>query len=195
MVPVSRLISPIKAHRLADELTHLQQVDKPLAVAPVHVHRDVVELLVQLQRVGHRQIPVQLRPLPEHHADLARVFAALLPGIQAVNPHAAPVGHQDAAQHLDRRGLARAVGADVAHHFAALQREGHVLHRFLRGVLPVKERANRALQARLRFGDLKGLAQVFHFNRCHISSFLSGRDVREAAFLRKAPLELSRKAL
>ncbi|MNI45181.1 hypothetical protein D3C73_995970 [compost metagenome] len=74
-------------------------------------------------RVLQGQIPPQLRALPEHDADLPGQRFALRHRVEPTDGHAPRTWHQDACQHLDGGGLARAVGSYVPDRFPRLHRK------------------------------------------------------------------------
>ena len=80
-----------------------------------------VDLLEQAERLDDRDVPPELRPLAEDHADRRDVAGALAVRHEAVAHDLARGRRQDAGQHLDRGRLAGAVGPDVADHLARLR--------------------------------------------------------------------------
>jgi len=98
----------------------LQQLAAPLPNLP---RRNAVQLAVVIQRRGRRMVPGNTQVLRQepHPAP-----AAAIAGRQAQQPGAAgPLPH-DAQQDLDKRGLARAVGAQQAEDFARPHVQRHL---------------------------------------------------------------------
>ena len=92
--------------------------------APVAVGRHAVDVAQQLERVEQRQVPPELRALPEDDADPPRQLrSAARAGLEPGDRDAPAGRHEDAGQHLDRRRLAGPVRADVADHLARARRE------------------------------------------------------------------------
>ena len=123
----------VATHALAEtELTHRDVVQR----FQVHEHRefvpgpeiftvpDPVDIPKQIEGLDNGQIPPQLGPLAEHHADIGRVGDAVAPRDAAVDLAPSRVGHQDAGEDFHGRGLARPVRTDIAHQFSRFQFEG-----------------------------------------------------------------------
>ena len=122
---------------------------------------DVVDAAQQLEGFDHGDVPPELRALAEHDADGFHVLAALAPGNEAVDANlAARTGHQDAGEHLDGGGLAGAVGADVADHLAAVDREADAVHRGDGAVLAHEKILDRAPDAFAAFERAEVLAEI-----------------------------------
>ena len=117
------------AHRRVDELVELQQLGALVEPVAVRAAVDLVDVAEQVERVGERQVPPQQRALPEHHADSPRERDAVARRHEPGDVHFARARHEHAGEHLDRRALARAVGADVAEHLARVDAERHVVDR------------------------------------------------------------------
>ena len=71
-------------------------------------------------------------------------------------------GVEQPGEHLEGRGLARAVGAQEAHALAGRDLEGDAVHRLHGGVVPVEERAEGGLEAGRALVDLVVLPQSLH---------------------------------
>src|ERR1700722_17871392 len=119
--------------------------------------RDVVDAPQQLEGLDHRDVPPQLRALAKHHADGFHVLAALAVGKVPIDADFAAGGNQNPGEHLDCGGFPRAVGPDVANHFAAFDGETHAVHRGIGSVIANEEFLYRAPHA---FAPLEG-AEVF----------------------------------
>ena len=94
---------------------------------------DLVHQLLKAQGVQHRQFARHReRTAATHHGDAAEERVASLPRGMAKHRRLPGAGMQHPAQHLESGGLAGAVRADEADHFALphLERDGaHRLHR------------------------------------------------------------------
>ena len=89
-----------------------------------------IDIPDQLKGIDHRHIPPELRALPEHHADVAHMFLALLPGRFPIDAAGAAVWREDAAHDFNAAAFARSVGPDVSDHLPILNREAYVAQRF-----------------------------------------------------------------
>ena len=117
------------ADRGVEQATEVEQLEELLEVASVAVGGDAVDLLQQLEGVPQGQVPPQRGALSEDHPDPPREVGAADTRLEPGHADLARRRHEDAGEHLDRRGLSRAVGTDVAHHLAGLDRERQVVHR------------------------------------------------------------------
>ncbi len=102
--------------------------EDPLGPLPPEFRRNGVNPQVEAEILGRRQFLVE-GELLGHVADHA-LDPLGLP--EDVDPrHLAPAGGraQDAAEHADRRGLARSVGAEKTEDLAPLHRKGDPVHR------------------------------------------------------------------
>src|ERR671916_22914 len=79
--------------------------------------------------IPQRQIPPQLAPLTEYHADLAGQPAPLRHRTESAGAYPATARHQNAGDQLDRGGLARTVGSDVAHRLTGMDAGSDLVHR------------------------------------------------------------------
>src|SRR5207244_12541572 len=98
-------------------------------IALVELGGESLDVAGQLERLDEWEVPPELHPLAEHHADAPGELGPLPGRDQARDRDPAPRRHEDAGQHLHRRGLARAVRADVADEASWLDREGQVRDR------------------------------------------------------------------
>src|SRR5215467_107947 len=87
-----------------------------------------VEVTEQTQRIDQRQIPPELRTLPEDDADTRRQFSPLLHRIESCHAHRPSARYQDARQHFDRRALASSIWPDQADHLAMVHMQREVIH-------------------------------------------------------------------
>ena len=125
---------------------------------------NVVDAPQQLERLDDGDVPPELGALPENHADGFHVVAALAEGNEAVDANLAARGHQNAGEHLDAGGFARAVGPDVAHHFAALDRKAHAVDGGNRPVVAHKQILDRAPHPFAPVKRAKMLAKIVDVN-------------------------------
>ena len=95
--------------------------------------RDAVDRGEERDVLVHRQVAVEGEPLREV-ADLPREGVALPMGIEPAGPYRPRGGSEQAQDHAEGGGLARAVGPDEAEHLAAEHVEAHVAHRHERAV-------------------------------------------------------------
>jgi hypothetical protein len=94
---------------LVGELDQLQQL--------VHGARALVPAAVHLEHLGHGELGLEPAGL-QHDAEAVAQRALAAGGVGAEHAHRAGVGQAVALEDLDRRGLARAVGAEEAEHLA-----------------------------------------------------------------------------
>ena len=102
------------------ETERLGEAVEVLAMPPLG---DAVDVAQELEGVGQRQVPPELRALAEDDPDAARELDPLPRRIEARDPETACGGHEDPGEHLDGGRLSCAVRPDVADHRAALDRE------------------------------------------------------------------------
>ena len=131
------------------------------------VGRDAVDFRVQLERFARGQVPPKLVFLAEHERELAAVAVGALP--RDVTEHAgrAAGGIKQPGEHLERGGLARAVGTEKTDEFAGFDLEADVVDGDELFVLAVEKPFDRAAKTRLLFVGAKGLGQTADFNDGH----------------------------
>ena len=155
---------PFAQRQLADRRAHepfeIEEPGELGQVFPVAVPRNVVDRAQQLERLAQRQIPVQLAALSEHDADVLGVGLTLLVRNEAGDADSPGCGHENTGQHLDRRRLAGAVGADIADDFARLKTKADALDGRLLLVFAREERAKRPAQPGLAFDRPEDLPKV-----------------------------------
>ncbi len=114
------LLAP-QAHQLHHALGPRGPVAQP--VHPRHEAQVLMHVQVQVQRVVLGQV-----------AHVAAHVHAVRTGVEAAHGGRARSGRDEAGEHLHHGALARAVGAQEAHHFAGADLEGHRVQRLLRAV-------------------------------------------------------------
>ena len=130
---------------------------------------------MELEAVGRGQVPPELVLLAHHQRELAAEGIGPLPGHKTEDPRFAARGIDQPGEHLERRRLARAVGAQEGDHLAGLDREADLIDGADLAVLAVKEPADRPQDALLLLGDAVGLRQfdastiAIEFTRCTLS--------------------------
>ena len=121
--------SQVATHALAKrELPHRSMqivVDAQNLVEVFHPRieialRYVVNTPQQFERLDHRNVPPQLRPLAEHNADRLYILPSLPERNVVIDADLSARRDQYPGKHLDRGRFARTVRADVANHFTAL---------------------------------------------------------------------------
>jgi hypothetical protein len=117
------------AHRHVQEVGDLEQLGEVLHALLEVAARLAVDVAVELERFDHRNVPPQQALLSQHHADVLGIGDALPPGGVAEDVDLAGGGSENTGQHLDRRRLARAVGAQEAEHLAAVDGEADAVDR------------------------------------------------------------------
>jgi hypothetical protein len=114
-------------HRSGEELAQLQPLHQLLAPGRGVGGGEPVDGGQQGEGLAGGQVPPQLRPLPEDHTDLTGQPAPFGDRAQPAGADLAGGRHEDAAEHLDRRGLPRPVGADVTDCLAGLHPQRQVV--------------------------------------------------------------------
>ena len=164
------------AHRPLQQRRQIEQLGELVQGPPVLRRRHPVDDPVALERVDHRDVPEQLVALAHHQRDAAQE-GTLTPG-RHVAQHLCPArrGMQQAGEHLQRGGLAGAVGTHEAHELARLQGERDLRHR-LDGAGPAPEHAvHGGAQPGLPFGDEVGLGELPDVDREHPPILAGARE-------------------
>ncbi len=91
--------------------------------------RYIIDLRNEIQRFDQRQIPPQLCALTEDHTDVSGVIHALFVRVTPKHMHSPTRWHENASQHFDGGGFARAVHSDVAYNFARIHLEVNAVDR------------------------------------------------------------------
>ncbi len=105
-------------HGRLQQLAQLERLDDAIELAPIVGVGHAIEALDELERLDERQVPPQGGPLAEDDADVQRIANAIAPRHEAVDDDLAARRDEDPGQHLDGRGLAGAVPADIADELA-----------------------------------------------------------------------------
>ena len=144
------------AHGLAGQLLDLEQLGQ-LGEGPVELlRRERVDLAVQRETVGGGQVPPQLVLLAHDQRELAAEGVEAVPRHEAEHAGAAAGRIDQAREHLERRRLAGAVGAEEGDHLARLDGEGDAVHRPDLLVAAAEQAADGAEQSLLLLEDAIG---------------------------------------
>jgi hypothetical protein len=148
------------AHRLADEIPDLEQVDQLVAHREIVGAVEPVDRAVQLEGVECRNVPLQLVPVPHHHRHPPEVLALATRGHMAEHARLTARRIEQAREHLQRRRLACAVWAKEPDHLTGgdLERDGVDGADVPR--LAADEALNRRTQAGLALGHLEDLRKL-----------------------------------
>jgi hypothetical protein len=153
------------AHGLAHEVAQVEQVDELVHALAVLRRRHLEDRAVELERIEHRDVPGQLVALAHDERHLAEECRFASPRHVAQDGHLARRREQQAGQHLQRRGLPGAVGAQEADDLAGLDVEVDASDGLHVARLPAHEADGGRAQARLALRDLVGLAEAAHTKR------------------------------
>ena len=151
------------ADRLLDQVLQLQQLDELIPRALVGLRVQVIYRLEQLVGIDGRDIPHQLVALPGHQGDLAQIVVLPLVGQVAEHPGFAAGWVEQTGEHLERGGLAGAVGPQEPYHLSRLHLEADRSdrpHVFLLAADEALERGHqpgRALGNSIRLGEVLDL--------------------------------------
>src|SRR5258706_2388197 len=148
------------SHRLVEQWRDFEKFDQLILRPREFVLGHAIDVGEQFETFDHRQVPPQLGPLPEHHADARDVANSLTPGNEAVNftvPRARP---EDAGKELDQGGFSSAVRADQAQQLTALDTEADVIECDDLAALLAKESLEGAAESWLTNRNAKPLRQI-----------------------------------
>ncbi len=110
-------------HLNAEQILESEELDefaqRPLVFRPAYL----VDLPVQIEGLARRQVGPELAALPHDDGDPHPEVLLAQPGHVAHHESLARAGVHDAGEHLQRRGLARPIGAEEADHLALAHRE------------------------------------------------------------------------
>ena len=148
------------AHRLADEVADVEQLDQLVAQRREVGARDPVDRPVQLERVERGQVPLELVAVAHHERDPAEEVA-LAPGRHVAEDAGLARGRvEQAGEHLQRRRLAGAVRAEEADDLARRDLEGDRVDSAHLTRRAADEAAHGGAQAGLALGDEERLVQI-----------------------------------
>ena len=150
---------------------HAQQLGQFTHSGFEAVGGDAVNFGVQLQRFARRQIPPELVFLAEHERELAAICVGAFP--RRVPQHfGGTAGRvEQTGEHLERGGLAGAVGTEKADEFARLDFEADIIDGQRLLVLPVKQAIDRTGKARQFFIGAKRFGELADFDSGHETNF------------------------
>ena len=143
---------------------HLGEVGEVLAVG---FFGHLVDIPQEREGFDHRDVPPQLGALAEDDADVFRVPHPFLVRVKAVDADLAAGGQEDSGEHLDRRGFAGPVRADIGDGFAGLDGKVDVRHRDDLLVFRTEKMPDGADHARFFHGAPEGFAEPFRFDDGH----------------------------
>ena len=123
---------------------------------------DAIDVAQQVERVDHGQVPPERGALAEDRADGGDVADAVAPGDKAVDFDLAVGGDEQAGEHLDRGGFARAVGTEIADQFARGHVEADVIDGADFGLRAAHEAAQTGPATLQPPIDIKRLAEMTH---------------------------------
>src|SRR5580704_4810239 len=138
--------------------------------------RHVINPPQQFERFDYRNVPPQLRPLAEHHANRFYILPPLPKGNVTIDANFAARRHQNAREHLDGGRLTSPVRADVTDHFAALNRKPDAVHRRHSTVVTNEKILNRAPNPLPPPERAEVFAKIVHVNKwvgAHVDSILT----------------------
>src|ERR671924_2153975 len=96
----------------------VEQIVEKLQVASKLFFGHLIDVAEQAQALYHRHIPPQLGLLAEYGANLAGVLHAILVWHESVHFDLTARWHENATQHFDGCGFARAIWTDITNEFA-----------------------------------------------------------------------------
>ena len=122
--------------------------------------RQAVDRADQLERVEGGQVPLELVPVAHHHRDPAQEVALALRRRVAEHPRLARRRVQQARQHLERGGLAGAVGTEEADDLARRDLEADPVDRLDLARVAADQAPGRGADAALAHRHVERLAQL-----------------------------------
>ncbi len=175
------------AHRLADLVADVHQLDQLVPDAAELRLRDPVDRPVHLVRVERGQVPLQLVAVAHDQRDPAQE-GVLAAGRQVPeHPHVAGGREQQPGQHLQRRGLASTVRAEETDHLTGLHGEVDPGDRDHVPGGPPHQAAQRGPQAALPLRHPEGLRQPGHVDVWLHARTVTGADQRFSGPCRPGP--------
>ena len=154
-------------HAHVQLVRHAQQLGQ-LAHGPAEaVLGNAVDLGIELEGFAGGEIPPELVLLPQHQGELPAVGIGAFPRHMAEHARGAAGGIEQAGEHLQRGGLARAIRSEKAHELARLDAEADVIDGDGLLVLAADQAADGPAEAGLLFVGAKGLGQAGDFDGRH----------------------------
>ena len=144
---------------LVDEFTEHEQVDELRAPRRVIGGRHTIDGAIEPEGLLGRQIPEQLLLVAEHERDALAERVAAGPRIAPGHLRAARAGEEQPGEHLERRRLSGAVGAEKGNGVAALDRERDIVHGANLSIARTRERGERAPDSGVAHLHIVRLAQ------------------------------------
>ena len=126
--------------------------------------RDAVDAAVELERFARRKIPPELVLLAEQQGELLAVGDGPLPRREAQHRGRAAGGMEQAGEHLERGGLAGAVGPEEADELPFLDRKADVFHGGSLLVFATQQAAQRTEQPRLFLVSTEDSRESLHLD-------------------------------
>ncbi len=155
------------ADRLRQQFPHVQQFHQ-LVPRPFELIRiDAIDVLVQAKRFGGRQVPPELILLPHDQGKTAAVGIFPQPGDMPHHPRRSAGRVDHAAQQLQRRRLAGAIGTQKRHEFAFFHLQVDAADRLDLPVATSEQATRRGQQAFLLLVNPVRLRQTLNFNNSH----------------------------
>ncbi len=148
------------AHLHVEQVLHIQQLGQLGQRGLVGLVVDLVDALVQVQRLIGRQVPPQLVLLAHDDGELHLEGFLALPGGEAEHAGLPAAGVQDAREHLERGGLAGAVGPRKPTISPSSICKRDLAHGIFGQLFAVEEVLKRALQPQLFFVIVEGFGQA-----------------------------------
>src|SRR5579885_2400629 len=157
-------------NRLIEQPLEPHQPDHLVAGTPVFRFRNVVDVAQEIEAVDHREIPPQLRALPENHADSRDVADSITPRREPVDFASPGPRFENSGENLDGGRLAGAVGPDEAEQLAALEREADFVERLDDAIAAREQTLEGAPCSGLPFRHVIRLRQIFNDNLRHTNA-------------------------
>ena len=128
---------------------------------------DAVDLLVEPERFGGRQVPPELVLLTHHEREPAAIGVLALPRHVAQHAGFAGRGIDHAGEQFERRRFARAVGAEEGDEFAFVDIQVDAAHGLNVAVLAAEQSPKSGPQALFLLIDAVRLSQAADFDDGH----------------------------
>jgi hypothetical protein len=134
------------ADRPQHQVAHPQHVDEFVPGALEAGGLDAVDLAVQPEALGGRQVPPQLVPLPHHQREAAAEGVGPLPGHVTEHGGHAPGGRDDAGEEFEERRLAGPVGSEQGHELTPADGQIHSAQGFDHAAVAPEQAADAGQQ-------------------------------------------------